>query len=163
MTESGLPQRPASKGLKIFLCSLAAVLLLCVSGFASAAIWVRHKADQPTGASTPDKAAVAFLTAYYQSQQPEDARKAVCPKARDKQQIAAQLAGLKQYAAGYDQPAYTWSTPAVSDLTANTATVSVELTVTTEDLKVGKQQLRMDAVKDDGWWICAVRPQEAHT
>ena len=159
MTEFGLPPRPASKGLKIFLFSLAAVLLLCVSGSVSAVIWVRHKADRPAGASTPDQAAEVFLTAYYRSQRPDEARKAVCPKARDPKQIAAQLAALKKYADGYDMPAYTWSTPAVSDRTATSATIDVELTVTTEDMKVGKQQLRMDAVADGGWWICAVRPR----
>jgi hypothetical protein len=153
------PPRPTSKALKIVAIALAAVFALCVSGGVSAFIWVRNTAAQPPGADKPDRAAQVFLTAYYRAQRAEDARKAVCPKARDSRKIAAQIAEIKAFTAGYDKPAFTWDTPRVSDRSADTATVSVELTMTTADLMLSKQQLTLDAVQDKGWWICAVRPR----
>src|SRR5262245_5208625 len=152
------PPRKKSKALKIFLILLAAVFALCVSGSVAAFIWVRNTAAQPTGAGTPDKAAEAFMNAYYRTQDPADAKKAVCAQARDEDKIAAQIADIKQFAKNYDKPTFTWATR-VSDRTATKATVTVELTMTTDDMKSSKQQLMLDAVEDKGWWICAVRPQ----
>jgi hypothetical protein len=153
------PPRRKSKALKIVLISLAAVFALCVSGSLSAFIWVRNNAAQPSGAQTPAKAADAFLTAYYRAQRAEDARKATCPQARDDKKIAAQIAEITRFAAAYDKPTFTWDSPRESDRTASRATVRVQLTMTTEDMKASKQQLTLDAVQDKGWWICAVRAQ----
>jgi hypothetical protein len=150
------PPRKKSKALKIVLISLAAVFALCVSGSVTAAIWVRSTAAQPQGADSPDEAAVNFLTAYYRSQDPARAKKTVCAEARDDKKIAEQIGDIHRFASNYDKPTFTWETPKVSNRTADKATVSVDLIMTTEDLKGAKQQLTLDAVQDKGWWICAV-------
>jgi hypothetical protein len=153
------PPRKKSKALKIVLISLAAVFLLCVSGSASVFIWVRNTAAQPTGADTPDDAAKIFLSAAYRYQDPKKMKDAVCAEARDDKKIAAQINGVHDFAKGYDKPTFTWGTLTVADRSATKATVRVELIMTTEDLKQSKQQLKLDAVQDKGWWICAVHLQ----
>lgn len=153
------PPRKKSRALKIVLISLAAVFALCVSGSAAAFIWVRNTAAQPTGADTPDQAASAFLTAFYRTQDPDRAKKTVCADARDDGKIAEQIGDLRRFTSNYDKPTFTWSTPRVSHVGADKATVSLDLTMTTEDLKASKQQLTLDAVKDKGWWICGVHVQ----
>jgi hypothetical protein len=159
----GYPVPPAprkkSKALKIILASLAAVFLLCVSGSLAAFIVVRNQADRPSGAFSPDLAAIDFLNAFYRTQDPIKARKTVCAQARDDKAIRAQIDAIKQRAAAYAKPTFTWNSPTVSGETADKATVMVELTMTTEDMKASKQQLTMDAVHDRGWWICAVHAQ----
>lgn len=153
------PPRKNSKALKIVLISLAAVFALCVSGSVSAFIWVRNTQAQPSGASSPDKAADEFLGAFYRTQDPNRAKKTVCAQARDDKKIAEQIAEIRRFAADYQKPTYTWSTPKVSGVTGDKATISVELTLTTDDLKASKQKLTLDAVNDKGWWICGVRTQ----
>lgn len=150
------PPRKKSKALKIVLISLAAVFALCVSGSVTAFIWVRDTAAQPEGASSPDVAAANFLTAYYRAQDPARAKKTVCAEARDDKKIADQIGDIRRFASNYDKPTFTWETPTVSNRTASKATISVELIMTTEDMKAAKQQLTLDAVQDKGWWICAV-------
>jgi hypothetical protein len=153
------PPRKQSKALKIVLISLAAVFALCVSGSVSAFIWVRNTAAQPTGADSPDKAAADFLMAYYRAQDPVRAKKAVCADARDDKKIADQIDEIRRFAGNYGKPSFTWSTPQVARITADKATVSLDLIMTTDDLKASKQQLTLDAVKDKGWWICGVHAQ----
>jgi hypothetical protein len=153
------PPRKKSKALKIVLISLAAVFALCVSGSLATFLWVRNTAAQPAGAVSPDKAAEDFLTAYYRAQDPVRAKKTVCAEARDDKKIAAEIAAIKEYAGAYEKPTFTWSTPKISNRTPDKATVTVDLTVTTDDLKAAKKQLTLDAVHDKGWWICAVRQE----
>ena len=150
------PPRKKSKALKIVLISLAAVFALCVSGSVTAFIWVRNTQAQPSGASTPDKAANDFLGAFYRTQDPARAKKTVCTQARDDKKIADQISEIRRFASNYQKATYTWNTPKVSGQTADKATISVELTMTTDDLKASKQQLTLDAVRDKGWWICGV-------
>lgn len=153
------PPRKQSKALKIVLISLAAVFALCVSGSVTAFIWVRNTAAQPTGADSPDQAAADFLTAYYRAQDPERAKKALCAAARDDKKIAEQIGDIRRFASNYDKPTFTWSTPKVASVTADKATVSLDLIMTTDDLKASTQQLTLDAVKDKGWWICGLHAQ----
>jgi hypothetical protein len=154
-----VPPRRKGKALKIVLISLAAVFALCVSGSVTAFIWVRNTAAQPQGASTPDEAAANFLTAYYRAQDPARAKKTVCAEARDDKKIAEQISDIRRTASNYDKPTFTWDAPKISDKTLSKATISVELTMTTEDMKSAKQHLVLDAVNDKGWWICAVHPR----
>ena len=96
------------------------------------------------------------MTAVYTQQDAAAADELVCREARDADRLAARVNQIKGYANEYDGPAFRWSEPAVSAQTDERATVSVQLTMSTDDEKTAEQQLTFTTVRKTGWLVCEI-------
>ena len=135
--------------------TLTTTLLLCGGGAASAYLLLR---DSDTGgAPDPATAVNEFLTAVYTRQDPGAAGELVCREARDKDKLTAKVEQIKGYAAEYDAPTFRWDEPAVDGRTDERATVSVQLTMATEDEKTAEQTLTFTTVRKSGWLVCEIK------
>jgi hypothetical protein len=135
--------------------ALVVTLLLCSGGATSAYLLLRN-ADSGKGAPDPATAVNRFMTAVYTQQNASAAGDLVCREARDKQKLSARVDQIKDYAAAYDGPAFRWNDPAVAGQSDEKATVSVQLTMSTEDEKQAQQQLTFTVVHKTGWLVCDV-------
>jgi hypothetical protein len=118
---------------------------------------LRDADPQAKGAADPKAAASAFMDAFYRDKDVDKAAKAVCTDARDREAIQRQIDTIKKLSDTYNQPTFAWETPTVSGQTADRATVTISLTMTTADEKVSKQELALTAINDQGWWVCEVQ------
>ncbi|GLY97104.1 hypothetical protein [Actinoplanes sp. NBRC 103695] len=134
--------------------ALTTTLLLCGGGAASAYLLLRD--SDASGAPDPGTAVNEFLTAVYTRQDASAAGELVCREARDKDKINAKVQQIKGYAAEYDAPSFRWDEPAVDGKTEERATVSVQLTMSTEDEKTAQQTLTFTTVRKSGWLVCEI-------
>jgi hypothetical protein len=135
--------------------ALVVTLLLCGGGATSAYVLLRN-ADSGKGAPDPATAVNRFMTAVYTQQDAAAADQLVCREARDKQKLAARVDQIKGYAAEYDGPTFRWNDPAVAGQTGERATVSVQLTMATDDERQAQQNLTFTVVHKSGWLVCDV-------
>jgi flagellar basal body-associated protein FliL len=150
------PAAPKKKrGLMIASIVLAAALLLCAGGGVAAFLTLRD-AESGTGAKEPTVAVDDFLTAVYKERDAKKASAFVCSSSRDDKKIAAKVAEVEKYAAGYQNPRFRWTSPKVDNQTGERATVTTKVTMTTADEKVAEQDLRFTVVQKTGWWVCEV-------
>jgi hypothetical protein len=148
------PAPPRRRGALWVSLALAATLILCGGGAVSAYFLLRD-ADNP-GSPDPATAVNRFLTAVYSQQDAGSAEQFVCRESRDKTKLARRVDQIKTYAGGYTDPVFRWGDPAVSDQTADRATVAVELTMSTSDEKTAEQDLRFTVIHKTGWLVCDV-------
>jgi flagellar basal body-associated protein FliL len=141
-------------GLWISL-ALTVTLLLCGGGAVSAYFLISN-ADTGKGAPDPATAVNRFMTAVYTQEDASAADELVCRDARDPDRLAARVTQVKDYASGYDGPTFRWNEPAVSGQTDEKATVTVQLTLSTDDEKTAQQTLTFTAVHKTGWLVCDV-------
>ena len=135
--------------------AMTTTLLLCGGGAFCAYLLLRD-ADG-SGAPDPATAVNDFMTAVYTRQDAGAAEDLVCREARDSKRLVARVAEIKGLANEYDVPTFRWNEPAVSAQTEERATVSVQLTLSTEDEKTAEQQLTFTAVRKTGWLVCEIR------
>lgn len=148
------PRRPRRMALWLSIV-LAFTLLLCGGGAVSAFLLLRNSEDGG-GAPDPATAVTRFLSAVYSEQDAAAANGLVCSEARDRKQLAAKIEEVKGYADRYDGPQVRWDEPAVSNPGKERATVTVQLSMTTNDEKSAQQRLTFTVVKKTGWWVCEV-------
>jgi hypothetical protein len=134
--------------------ALTTTLLLCGGGAFSAYLLLRD-ADG-SGAPDPATAVNEFLTAVYTRQDAAAANEMVCREARDEDRLAARVSQIKGLASEYDGPAFRWNEPAVSTQTDERATVSVQVTMSTDDEKTAEQMLTFTTVRKSGWLVCEI-------
>ncbi|WP_433213719.1 hypothetical protein ACQP00_02495 [Dactylosporangium sp. CS-047395] len=149
-------QAPVKKkrGLMITLIILAVVVVLCGGGGAAAYFVVQN--NQGTGAPTAAEAVNGFLTAVYKNRNIDDALKYVCSAARDKEKLTQRIDDIRKYDGGLSSPTYTWPAPTVEKSTADEATLTTTVKVTTSDEKVAETKYRYVATHGDGWFVCEI-------
>lgn len=135
--------------------ALTATLLLCGGGAFSAYLLLRD-AD---GSGAPDPATVVneFMTAIYTRQDAGAADDLVCREARDKDRLATRVEQIKGLSNLYNGPSFRWDDPAVTGESDDRATVSVRLTMSTDDEKTAQQQLTFTTVRKTGWLVCEIQ------
>ncbi|MFC3503242.1 hypothetical protein ACFOOK_19990 [Micromonospora krabiensis] len=143
------------RGVLIAAIALVVILVLCVGGGVIAFLTLRN-VETGEGAKEPAVAVDQFLTAVYKERDAAKAASLVCASSRDDDKIAAKVAEVEKYAAGYQNPRFRWPTPTVDNRTGERATVSATVTMTTADEKVADQELRFTVVQKTGWWVCEV-------
>jgi flagellar basal body-associated protein FliL len=148
------PPRQRRAGLWVAM-ALVVTLLLCGGGATSAYLLLRN-ADSGKGAPDPATAVNRFMTAVYTQQDASAAGELVCRQALQKQKLSARVDQIKNYAAEYDGPAFRWNDPSVTGQTDQRATVSVQLTMSTDDEKQAQQQLTFTVVHKTGWLVCDI-------
>jgi hypothetical protein len=134
--------------------ALTVTLLVCGGGAASAYVLFRN-ADVG-GAPDPATAVNRFMTAVYTEQDASAADDLVCREARDAEALSARVEEIRGYANEYDGPSFRWSDPAVAGRTEERATVSVDLTLTTDDEKTSQQRLTFTTVRKTNWLVCEI-------
>jgi len=134
--------------------ALTTTVLLCGGGAFSAYLLLRE-ADG-SGAPDPASAVNEFMTAIYTRQDAAAANGLVCRESRDKEKLAARVNQIKEYANVYDGPSFDWEAPAVSGQSEERATVSVQLTMSTDDEKTAQQKLTFTTVRKSGWLVCEI-------
>jgi hypothetical protein len=134
--------------------ALTTTLLLCGGGAFSAYLLLKE-ADSG-GAPDPATAVNEFLTAVYMRQDAAAAGDLVCRESRDKDKLAARVNQIKGYANLYEGPSFNWGEPAVSGQSEERATVSVQLTMSTDDEKTAQQKLTFTTVHKTGWLVCEI-------
>jgi hypothetical protein len=147
------PDRRRRTGLWVSL-ALTVTLLLCGGGAASAYLILRD-ADAG-GAPDPASAVNDFMTAVYTRQDAAAAEGLICREARDADKLAARVDQIKHYGTEYDSPTFRWTEPAVSGQDEERATVTVQLTMSTEDEKTAQQQLTFTTVRKTNWLVCDI-------
>jgi hypothetical protein len=148
------PPRRRRGGLRVAM-ALVLTLLLCGGGAISAYLLLRN-ADSGKGAPDPATAVNRFMTAVYTQQDASTAGDLVCRQALKKQTLSARVDQIKKYAAEYDGPTFRWDDPAVTGQTDERATVSVQLTMSTDDEKQAQQELTFTVVHKTGWLVCDI-------
>jgi hypothetical protein len=148
------PPRRRRAGLWVSM-ALVVTLLLCGGGATSAYLLLRN-ADSGKGAPDPATAVNRFMTAVYTQQDASAAGDLVCRQALKKQTLSARVDQIKKYAAEYDGPTFRWNDPAVTGQTDERATVSVQLTMSTDDEKQARQELTFTVVHKTGWLVCDI-------
>ncbi|WP_433388404.1 Rv0361 family membrane protein [Micromonospora sp. KLBMP9576] len=154
------PYQPApaprkKRGVIIVSVVLAVVLLLCVGGGVVAFLALRD-VESGEGAKEPAVAVDEFLKAVYEDRDADRAAGLVCTGARDEKKIKAKVAEVEKHVSAHQNPRFRWSSPKVDDQSAERATVTTRLTMTTADEKTADQDLRFTVVKKTGWWVCEV-------
>jgi hypothetical protein len=96
------------------------------------------------------------MTAVNTQQDSTAADDLVCRDARDPQRLSARVSEIKGYSSEYEGPTFRWNEPAVSGETDEKATVTVQLTMSTEDEKTAQQTLTFTAVHKTGWLVCDI-------
>ncbi|MEV6489208.1 hypothetical protein AB0M20_11355 [Actinoplanes sp. NPDC051633] len=134
--------------------ALTTTLLLCGGGAASAYLLLRD--SDAEGAPDPASAVDEFMTAVYTRQDATAAGELVCSEARDREKLTARVEQIKGYAAEYEVPTFRWADPAVDNQNEERATVSVQLTMSTEDEKTAQQQLTFTTIRKTGWLVCEI-------
>jgi hypothetical protein len=156
-TEAVAPESHVRQRRTALWVSLALVLtLLIFGGGAVSAFLLLRDAENGRGAPDPATAVNRFMTAVYTQRDPVAAEEVVCREARDEQRIRSRVNEIKEYAGSYDDASFRWSDPVVSGQTAERATVTVQLTLTTGDEKAAQQQLTFTAVRKTSWLVCDV-------
>jgi flagellar basal body-associated protein FliL len=151
------PQQPAGRRAGLWVSmALTLILLLCGGGAVSAYFLITN-ADTGQGAPDPATAVNRFLTAVYTQQDATAADDLVCRDARDPDQLSARVAQVKDLANQYEGPTFRWSEPAVNGQTDERATVTVQLTLSTDDEKTAQQTLTFTTVHKTGWLVCDIR------
>ncbi len=134
--------------------ALTTTLMLCGGGAFSAYLLLRDAGSG--GAPDPATAVNEFLTAAYTRQDPKAAGELVCREAHDEEKLAARVDRIRDYANEYDAPTFRWDDPSVGDQSDDRATVSVRMTMSTDDEKTAQQQLTITTVRKTGWLVCDV-------
>jgi len=155
-TETVLLDTPR-KHKRPFWVAVALVLTLLIfgGGTVSAYLLLRD-AESGRGAPDPATAVNRFMTAVYTEQDPSAADDLVCREARDADALSARIEEIRGYANEYDGPSFRWSDPAVAGQTEERATVSVDLTLTTDDEKTAQQRLTFTTVRKTNWLVCEI-------
>lgn len=148
------PPRQRRAGLWVAM-ALVVTLLLCGGGATSAYLLLRN-ADSGRGAPDPATAVNRFMTAVYTQQDASAAGELVCRQSLQKQKLSARVDQIKNQAAEYDGPAFRWNDPSVTGQTDQRATVSVQLTMSTDDEKQARQELTFTVVHKTGWLVCDI-------
>jgi hypothetical protein len=152
-----LPPSPAPKGKRGALwvsLALTATLMLCAGGAVSAYFLLRD-ADKP-GSPDPATAVSRFLTAVYTQQDAAAANNLVCRDARDQTKLTERVNEIKNYSNGYQDPVYHWDEPTVSSSGEDRAQVKAEVTMSTGDEKMARQDLEFTVIRKTGWLVCEV-------
>ncbi|MCU7722352.1 hypothetical protein ODJ79_01360 [Actinoplanes sp. KI2] len=151
------PSPPAPKGKRGALwvsLALTATLMLCAGGAVSAYFLLRD-ADNP-GSPDPATAVNRFLTAVYTQQDATAANNLVCRDARDQTKLTERVNEIKKYANGYQDPVFHWDEPTVSASGDDRAKVKAEVTMSTGDEKMARQDLEFTVIHKTGWLVCEV-------
>ena len=135
--------------------ALVVTLLLCGGGATSAFLLLRS-ADTGKGAPDPATAVNRFLTAVYTQQDATAAEDLVCRAARDPAALTHRVEQIKNYTNEYEGPTFRWDEPSVAGQTDDRATVSVQLTMSTDDEKTAQQSLSFTTVHKTGWLVCDI-------
>jgi hypothetical protein len=147
---------PVRRGPGLWVSLALTVTLLLCGGGAVSAYFLISNADTGKGAPDPATAVNRFMTAVYTQQDASAADDLVCRDARDPKQLIARVSQIKGYSNEYDGPTFRWNEPAVSGQTDEKATVTVQLTLSTEDEKTAQQTLTFTAVHKTGWLVCDI-------
>jgi flagellar basal body-associated protein FliL len=146
--------KKSRSGLWVSL-ALTVILLLCGGGAISAYFLISN-ADTGKGAPDPATAVNQFLTAVYSQQDATTAEGLVCRDARDAAKLSARVDQIKDMSSQYENPTFRWDDPAVSDQTDDHATVTVQLTLSTDDEKSANQTLTFTTTHKTGWLVCDI-------
>jgi hypothetical protein len=153
LAPSPLPPKGKRGALWVSL-ALTATLMLCAGGAASAYFLLRD-ADNP-GSPDPATAVNRFLTAVYTQQDATAANDLVCRDARDQTKLTERVNEIKNYSNGYQDPVYHWDEPTVSSSGKDRARVTAEVTMSTGDEKMARQDLQFTVIRKTGWLVCEV-------
>jgi len=134
---------------------LIALLVLTLAAGA-AVTWLALRPRGEPGPSDPTEAVSRFLTVVYQHEDLSGTEALVCAAAADRDALRGKLDELRAYDGRYRSPLYTWPTPRLVEQTEQTATLTVPITVTTDDDRVAEQRLRFVTVRDHGWRVCEI-------
>jgi hypothetical protein len=150
------PEPPARRRAGLWVSmALTLILLLCGGGAVSAYFLITN-ADTGKGAPDPATAVNRFLTAVYTQQDARAADDLVCRDARDADKLAARVSEIKDLSNQYQGPTFKWNEPAVNGQTDDRATVTVQLTLSTDDEKTAEQTLTFTTIHKTGWLVCDV-------
>jgi hypothetical protein len=145
---------PRRRGLLITSIVLSVALVLCGAG-GTAAYFVVKKVGG-SGKASPTAAVEGFLGAVFTDHDVEAANKFVCSESRNKTALSKKINDLRSYEQKYKAPRYTWPEPTVDSKKSDTATLTVPVTITTDDDRVATKKLRFITVNESGWWVCEV-------
>jgi hypothetical protein len=135
--------------------ALTITLVFCGGGGISAYFLISN-ADTGKGAPDPATAVNRFLTAVYTQQDATAAEDLVCRAARDPAALTHRVEQIKNYTNEYEGPTFRWDEPSVAGQTDDRATVSVQLTMSTDDEKTAQQSLSFTTVHKTGWLVCDI-------
>jgi hypothetical protein len=142
-------------GLVIAAVVAAVAVVLCGGGITGAVLLLRNTEPNP-GQPEPVAAVQEFLKAVYSDQDPDKATDLVCAESRDEAEIKKKVDEVKNLATKYQSPRYKWDEPKVDNQDAESAKVSVKVTMTTSDEKISEQQLTFTVVQKTGWFVCEI-------
>jgi hypothetical protein len=134
---------------------LGVVLLLCGGGATTAYFLITRVGTH--GTATPAQSVDGFLDAVFRQRDAEKASLYVCAESRNTVALSRKIDQLQAYADRYRSPRFSWTTPTVSSRKGNTATLTVPVTVTTEDDRTAQKKLSFVTVNESGWYVCEVR------
>lgn len=152
----GVPQPPKKKRTGLIVSLVLVFALLLCGGGGTAAYFLLRGTESGPGAADPATAVTSFMEAVYQDKDAKKAADLVCAEARDEAAIKSKVAEIEGYASTYQKPRFRWDAPTVQDQNDESAKVSVELSMVTEDEKTSEQTLTFTVVKKTGWWVCEV-------
>lgn len=142
-------------GLVIAAVVAAVAVVLCGGGITGAVLLLRNTEPNP-GQPEPVAAVQEFLKAVYNDQDADKATDLVCAESRDEAEIKKKVDEVKNLATKYQSPRYKWDEPKVDNQDAESAKVSVKVTMTTSDEKISEQQLTFTVVQKTGWFVCEI-------
>ncbi len=151
------PLTPRKKRRYGLIISLVVVVLIVLCGGVGTAAYVVSSRQTGTGSDTPVNAASGFLTAIYQHQNATAAADYVCKQANDASALKKKVAEVTKATDELDDPTYSWSTLQVANQTTKEATITTDLTISTDDEKRSTQHLEILTVNANGWWVCDVK------
>ncbi|WP_232074767.1 Rv0361 family membrane protein [Phytohabitans suffuscus] len=149
------PERKKSRTPLILSLVGVIVVLLCGGGVTAAVLLMRNT-EPNDGAAEPVAAVQDFLKAVYNDQDVTKANDLVCAESRDETALTTKVDEIKANSTKYKNPRYKWDEPKVDSQEPESATVSVKVTMTTQDEKVAEQQLKFTVVQKTGWFVCEI-------
>src|SRR4051812_4488926 len=149
------PPPARHRGVLITSIVLGVVLVLCGAGGTTAYFLIKKVGG--SGKASPTAAVEGFLGAVFTDHDVEAANRFVCSESRNKATLSKKINDLRSYEQKYRAPRYTWPEPTVDSKKPDTATLTVPVTITTEDDRVATKKLRFVTVNESGWWVCEVR------
>jgi flagellar basal body-associated protein FliL len=156
-TATPAPPAPKKKRRYGLIITLVLVVLVVLCGGVGTAAYVVSTRQTGTGSDTPVDAANGFLTAIYQHQNATAAADFVCKQANDASALKKKVAEVTKTTDALDDPTYSWSTLQVGSQSTKEATVTTDLTISTDDEKRATQHLQILTINANGWWVCDVK------